>query len=362
MTGNWNDYKTSIRFTNYPVELFYFCVTFLQGLTMIKMNIVEMTLVPHTAFKEAQDRIEQCFDYALTASEPMCLAVIGESRTGKSRLLEEINTAHPIVRTMTGLRIPILALRIPAKPTVKGLAENMLAAMYDPMPQKGTRGTMTRRLKVLMKGCGTKMVLLDEFQHFQDKTSLKIMHEVADWLKILVDDTKAALVVAGLPECRAVIVQNEQLDGRFSAPILMRRFSWLPARNRGEFLGILEAFDRSLRRYYDFPRFDSDEMAMRFYCATGGLMGYLTKLLRQIVLDAESDNRSTITLACIAAAHDKSVSDSASAILGFNPFVLNPTSEWHVLAEKMGRKPATVEKPKSPSRARSEKSADEALA
>ena len=61
------------------------------------------------------------------------------------------------------------------------------------------------------------------------------MHHVADWLKILVDETRCALVVAGLPSCQTVIDSNEQLAGRFHAPILMPRFSWQD-RNNGKSL------------------------------------------------------------------------------------------------------------------------------
>lgn len=57
-------------------------------------NIIENALVPHSAFNAATVRLEQCFKYAHGSSEPICIAVIGESRTGKSRALEECCFAH----------------------------------------------------------------------------------------------------------------------------------------------------------------------------------------------------------------------------------------------------------------------------
>ena len=75
-------------------------------------TIVESTLVPHTAFEEATQRLEQCFSYADGASEPICIAVVGESRTGKSRALEECLSRHPRVRNQDGLRYA-LVLRTP---------------------------------------------------------------------------------------------------------------------------------------------------------------------------------------------------------------------------------------------------------
>jgi hypothetical protein len=270
-------------------------------------NVVDSTLVPHTAFDRASSRLEQCFDYADGAVEPICIALMGESRTGKSRALEECFTNHAQERTRDGLIVPILRVKAPSKPTVKGLVELMLQAMGDPAFSVGTENTKTIRLRTLMKNTGTRMVMIDEFQHFQDKGSQRIMHHVADWLKILVDDSKVALVVAGLPSCGAVISQNEQLAGRFLSPILMPRFDWKIDNHREEFVGILGAFQESIGQFLDLPRLDSAEMVFRCYCGTGGLMGYVTKLLRQAVWDAIDGDRKQITLEHLAVAHESAV-------------------------------------------------------
>jgi hypothetical protein len=270
-------------------------------------HIVDSTLVPHTAFDRGSVRLEQCFTYADGAVEPICLAVLGESRTGKSRVLEECYANHAKVRDSEGLTIPILRVTTPSKPTVMGLVELMLQAMKDPKFDVGSENGKTMRLRKLMRGAGTRMVMIDEFQHFYDKVSHKVQHHVADWLKIVVDRAKVALVVAGLPGCRAVIDQNEQLAGRFLSPVILPRFDWNIDDHREEFIGILGAFQESIGEFFDLPKLDSAEMVFRCYCATGGLIGYLTKFLRQAVWDAMDDNRKTITLEHLAEAHEESV-------------------------------------------------------
>lgn len=270
-------------------------------------TIVESTLVPHTAFERASHRLQQCFTYAAGAAEPICLAVVGESRTGKSRLLEEYFANHPQERTAEGARVPILRVKTPSKPTVKGLVELMLQTIGDPRFGFGTENQKTSRLRVLMENAGVRMVMIDEFQHFYDKCSHTVAHYVADWLKILVDNSPVALVVAGLPSCLAVLEQNEQLGGRFLSPEVMPRFLWSIDDHREEFIGILAAFQESLGRHFDMPPLDSAEMAFRCYCASGGLVGYITKFLRQAVWDALDDNRKSIPLEYLAVAHAKSV-------------------------------------------------------
>jgi len=269
--------------------------------------IVENTLVPHTAFEKATSRLEQCYTFANGASEPICIAILGESRTGKSRVLEECYAKHPQVRNEDGLTVPILRVKVPSKPTVKSLAETMLYAMRDDKFDKGTESVKTNRLRLLMRNTGTKMVMLDEFQHFYDMGTRKIMHHVADWLKILVDDCRVALVVAGLENCSTVINQNEQLAGRFLSPIVMPRFKWENVEHRDEFIGILGAFQDSIGSTFDIPDFDSADMAFRFYCGTGGLVGYLSKFLRQVVWNAVENNKKCISIEDLALAHMESV-------------------------------------------------------
>ncbi len=304
-------------------------------------KLIENTLIPHADFEQAGTRLEQCYHYAADAVEPICIALIGESRTGKTRVLEECEAKHPKVRTPEGLEVPILRVKTPSKPTVKSLAELMLVALQDPKPAAGTENAKTQRLKALMKNVGTRMVVIDEFQHFVDKGSLKVMHHVADWLKILVDDARVALVVAGLPTCLAVLEQNEQLSGRFLVPVMMPRFDWRDGAQREEFIAILGAFHESMSERFDLPDFASDEMAFRFYAGTGGLMGYLTKLLRQAVWNALDKKTRRITLEDLALAHGQSVGMQGGVKGIESPFsrafVVTPTEQLLTRVQQIGQ-------------------------
>lgn len=271
-------------------------------------NIIESTLVPHTNFELAIKTIEQGYKFSPFSSEPICLALVGESRTGKSRVLEEILHKHPKYRKPEGLYCPILRVNTPSKPTVKGLVELMLEAIEDPEFDKGSEIQKTSRLKRLMNECQTQMVMIDEFQHFYDKVSHKVMHYVADWLKLLVEDG-ITLVVSGLPSCLAVISQNEQLEGRFLRPIQLPRFDWRKKEHQEEFLGILESFRLSISRHYDIPNLSDVNLGMRIYCGCGGLIGLLAKFLRQAIWNAIDEYKSVIDLQDLSLAHRQSIWD-----------------------------------------------------
>lgn len=267
------------------------------------LRLVDKILVPHPKFEEALHRIEQCYTLAEEAGQPSCLAVIGEARTGKTRALNACLLKHPGSRLDDGIYMPIVSIKAPAKPTIKGLAELLLEALMDPNPERGTEIERTRRLKTLMPKTRTRLLMIDEFQHFVDKGTTAVMYLVADWLKILVDDVGCSLIVAGLPRCQAVIDQNEQLAGRFLAPINLSRFRWTNLDERADFIGILESFYRQLHGFIRLPELDSDPVAFRFWCATGGLIGYLTKVLRQAIRNAVAKKSGHVTLADLDVAH-----------------------------------------------------------
>lgn len=230
----------------------------------------------------------------------------------------------------------------------------MLYALNDPLYDKGTENRKTLRLRKLMRQCKTVMVIIDEFQHFYDKVSHKVQHHVADWLKILVDDTRVALVVAGLPSCKAVIEQNEQLAGRFLAPLVMPRFDWQRNESREEFIAILGAFHEALTPHFELPVLDGPEMAFRFYYATGGLIGYLTKLLRQLVWNAQDKRQTVLSLADLQNAHYEAVWHGMGFAEELSPFVkdfsIRPTSAILERARQLG---AAVPPPVSPKRPKS---------
>ncbi|HEX7650026.1 MAG TPA: TniB family NTP-binding protein [Noviherbaspirillum sp.] len=309
-------------------------------------NIIETTLVPHTAFENAVQKLEQAYKYAHEAVEPICVAVIGESRTGKSRVLEEMMARYPRTRKEEGLYVPILRVTAPSKPTVKGLAELMLRKMGDPRWNSGTENVKTERLKKLLPETFTHMIMIDEFQHFQDKGTEKVMHHVADWLKNLVDDCKVALVVAGLPACSAIFSQNEQLDGRFLAPALMPRFNWMNENHHDEFVAILGAFHEELSKHFDMPDLANEDMAFRCYCAAGGLIGYLTKYLRQAVWDAIDQDRRVISLNDLRHAYKASIWERGMPLGIVDPFnarlKLNPTLDVLEEVKKIGTSSAEI--------------------
>jgi len=298
---------------------------------MTKRTLIESVLIPHSAFEEASRRAGQSIDYVSEGGkEPVCLAIVGESRTGKSRCIESILARYPTKRTSEGLCVPVLEITVHPKPTVKSLAESFLKKLGVPDWDRGTETQKTARLMAFLHECGVLCLVVDEFHHFYDKTSHKVQHHVADWLKNVVSQGRVALIACGLPSLLSVIDQNEQLAGRFGSPVMMPRFNWLDNDHRAEWLGILAGFDEVLSAHFKMPRLCNLDMGFRCYCATGGLIGYLTNALRQAVWNALDDGSKRIRLQDLDKAYREAVyrltrrKIPAGEVTPFDP-------EWNVM-------------------------------
>jgi hypothetical protein len=120
----------------------------------------------------------------------------------------------------------------------------------------------------------------------------------------------------------------------------MPRFDWRDDEQREEFIGILGAFQDSIGSAFDMPRLDSQEMAFRCYCGTGGLIGYLTKFLRQAVWNALDAESKTIGLAGLLKAHDEAVWAKDGLVSFQSPFAkgfsTTPTDDLIARIKRIG--------------------------
>jgi hypothetical protein len=95
---------------------------------------------------------------------------------------------------------------------------------------------------------------------------------------------------------------------------------WTDVGQRAQFICILKAFHKEIGKQFEVPVFHSDQMAFRFYCSTGGLIGYLANLLKQTLRNASAEGRKVIRLDDLATAHAESVWSSEYISALPNPF------------------------------------------
>jgi hypothetical protein len=266
---------------------------------------VEAIFIRHPRIREVEDRMEKFRVWSTEAQEPYCLLVLGPSGVGKSTLIADYRSRHP--RTVTADRtiVPVLTATIPVPATMKTMATELLGALGDPAAEKGTLHQKTWRLFRLLKSCGVELIILDEFQHFIDRDSDKVLRSVADWLKVLIDTARVPVVLTGLHYSRAVLDSNEQLHRRFGTHEVLEPFRW-DAGGSDHFHRFLNHLDQLL----PFPErsgLASEEIAPRLFAASQGLIATVMKVVRKAAHVAIETDARCLSLDVLARAYGEGV-------------------------------------------------------
>jgi Cdc6-like AAA superfamily ATPase len=290
------------------------------------VNLVGSIRIDHYAYEEIQISVSEAFEdvgadpkAVNAAAVPICLLIVGDTRTGKSSVVKDFLDQTMPIRMQEGVRQAVVYAVAPPKATVKALLEQLLRALSDPHWSKGSESNMTHRLLTLLRGVGCRMIIIDEFQHLSDKGQKRLLVRSADWLKNLVEGKEWALVAVGLPESISVINANPQLTARFDPPMVMPRFDWNDDRLRKQFKAILRAFVAELRPF-ELPDLSSDEMAFRMYLATSGRVGLFVKLMDRAVKTAIRKGDPRIRTEDLAAAFKRSIWYASKFPLPGGPF------------------------------------------
>ena len=255
----------------------------------------ERILVKYPLFKTAIARIQACFDSHEGTAEPDCCPLVGESGSGKTTIISYFASLHPRIDRTSGVEVPVLVAKVPARPTVKSFAETLLYQLGDPLWFRGNTVSKSIRLRELIKRCRVRLLALDEFQHFVDVRRASIVNDVADWLKEQVEEARLAIVVSGLQRCLEVLRQNEQLRRRFGATLRVSAFRWDIKDDRTTYRAFLRAVQEQLPEY-EMPNLADLDLAFRMHHASYGLIGYTMKIIRGAARIACSHPRRQITL------------------------------------------------------------------
>ncbi|WP_158945315.1 TniB family NTP-binding protein [Granulicella sp. S190] len=315
--------------------------------------------IPHAASTEITERIELLAAARDKREDPYCIALTGPTGAGKTFTLNALYEKNCAYDTTEGMVHPWIKVKVPSVPTLKNMAASILTVL-DP-GDSGTRSTesqITHRITALLEECETDVIWLDDFQHLYDRHNEKFFYEASNWLKNLIETrkknrTKRMLIVSGLDDAMKVINHNSQLRRRFRAKLSLPCFSWSDVKQRTEFAACQQEFLNHLESQFTLEDLRSASFIFRCYCATGGLIGYLKRLLQEVVLSADGCKKSTIGIEDFDLAYDRYLCDSPELQnIDYRPFSKEfdptPTDELLALALLISMPPdrpvATVRK------------------
>lgn len=284
-----------------------------------ELQRIEHILLPHRQFQEIVQRLTHAHELALGGVEPRHTLLVGESGSGKTWIARYMQSRHPD-ENRDGFRIKrVLYVSTPSPPTLKTLAQAVLASLDDPLAGYGTADAKRYRALALMDECGVEMLIIDELQHFLDHRARTSMYGVADWLKAFIDDAGIPCLLMGLPRATEILAINEQLRRRFATRLELLPFSIETEDAETEFRSVLNELDRMMptSRRSGFAEVD---LARRMFVASNGLMGYLKKLIVGAFDLMRSENRSYIDADLLGRAFEAEIwRGSAKALNPFHP-------------------------------------------
>jgi DNA transposition AAA+ family ATPase len=313
-----------------------------------KIAKIEQIYVWSPMLRGLIELMNHCREFSKIAAEPKSILITGDQGAGKTKLIERYLENFPRVVTAEKTLVPVLAVDVIMPATVKSLVGDLLAALGDPAADKGTVASQTRRLCNLLKKCETELIILDEFQHLIDWKSSKVMKNISNWLKVLMNRTKLPIVLIGMPNSVDILDTkgNEQLKRRFSARKRLEPFRWgEDDEDQEDMINFLGKLDEALAEL--LPRrsgLAEAETAWLIHSATGGVIHKIMKLVRGAARAALTQGLKKIDLALLEEAYEEHLVDDESedekGQQGANPFHLEATTWKPLERTKMVRRAA----------------------
>jgi|SoiMethySBSTD1v2_1073268.scaffolds.fasta_scaffold04443_10 Bacterial TniB protein. len=271
-----------------------------------RIRLVEDLYIHFPRNDAALKAIKECHEHAKVANEAEGLLVQGDTGAGKTTIIRLYAREHQRTLTDEGSIVPVLCASVPVPATCKSLATALLTAIGDPAAERGTQISQTNRLTRYFQACNIELLILDEFQHFQDRDSKKILKTVSDWLKLLMDQTRVPIVLSGLPYSHTILdaVGNEQLQRRFAARIDLEPFGYETSAERQDFRRFLNAIDDNL------PLAEKSNLAdpattLCIYEATNGVVANVMKLIRRATVIALESNSEILTFEILSLSYEQ---------------------------------------------------------
>jgi hypothetical protein len=285
-----------------------------------RIALVYRIRIWYPRMKQIYDEIVRAYEINPITPDPECLAVLGRFRTGKTTIIESFCNQYPRQILTETTQVPVFKVVIPAKATIGNLLVTLLDTLGDPLAGRGTIGSKLTRLQRLVSDCGVKMIILDEANHFVDRDSQRVLHDVSNMMKNLIKEQNIACVLVGLPYTEEVLRVNEQLGSLFGDPRLLEPFCWDTDHPETvqEFRMFLHQFEQQL----PLPPqtfLSSQELAWRCFVATQGKVGYVMRLLRRSAENAIQQDCTSLTVEHFAAAFDQTLAGKRRGLK--NPFI-----------------------------------------
>lgn len=288
--------------------------------------------VAHPDAEDILKKMERCHLSRTVSPEPRSMSLIGATGSGKTTLIDQYMMRHPPSETEKTTSVPIFKSIIQPNTSIRDFIISVLKSLISSVTNsreddvsdellKGSRPEITKRLYKYLAAAEVKIIILDEFQHLISSKSKKVLNDIADTIKTLINETKIPVVLVGTTKANEVFVENNEMARRISDKITLKPFSISTAENNLIFRKFLAEVDKLLP--FDTPvelrlKLATNEMSTRFFAASNGYIDDIMRLIQDAGFSAITDGSGSITIGHLADAFENNPGQNQKA--EGNPF------------------------------------------
>jgi len=235
------------------------------------------------------------------------LVVIGDSNSGKSKMLEHHLALIPELQPKLGedgeYYSPVLKMEAPASCSTKSFAIALLSAIGIPASSRASEFELYAVLKRVLKQNRIECIVVDEMQHAIRGTADGTIKKVQDVFKSLlqIDDWPIHLILLGTSEMRRFLEGDRQLANRCRVMRLIPVSYQDPlATNK-----VREIVEKIVVEYggLKIGWTDEDSMIERLMRSGRGALGAIFETTKEACFRAIDEDRDTVTKADFVAVY-----------------------------------------------------------
>lgn len=254
----------------------------------------EQLFIPYPLVEGALVDSWRKLEIARSTKRSTVMLVIGETGSGKTtfgNVLAKAATAAFSAPDPERTIVPALLISAPDPCTPPELCIHILEKLGDPLPRKREKATLPAVVQHLMKECGVRVVLFDNFQDVPQKRASRGIGQVLVRMREMIDESNCLWVLLGTDEARMVIRSEAQIIRRSPYELNLSYFSMsTPAANR-LFAQVLHAIDEWLPLA---EKTDLVSVGPRIHIATEGIFDRIVNLLDLAWREALKAGRETV--------------------------------------------------------------------
>jgi hypothetical protein len=286
------------------------------------LSELDAIFIQHPAFDDVVSEVEETLALHGTIQEAPNLYITGPSGIGKSTLLKKLRESHPRVPNTRSVKlpngteaicdyVPLVCIEMPSQPTVIRLARAILKELGDPLWHTGDRDALTHRVGIYVPACGVRGIVIDEAQRAVDRNGVVVGEDLAEWIKEQHNKLNISFFLLGMGRVRFLFDHDDQIDRRWDEELPMPPYDWGSQEedeplSRLHFIALLVAFKSASPIPFSADLdVENDDVALRFYYASRGVVGLLKKLLLRATRFAEQDKATVIAPDALKRAYDR---------------------------------------------------------